>query len=154
MFETDSRPQASLAAKIISAFIALALVASIFYFSFHQITYRWNWHAIAPYRSHFFSGWLMTLQISATALVLSTTIGVLFALFRRSRILPFRYFRNIYVEVVRGTPLLVQILIFFYIVADAFHVRDRYFAGVLILSFFSGAYISEIVRAGIESIGR
>ena len=86
--------------------------------------------------------------------VLSTFIGVLFALFRRSQILPVRYFGNIYVEVVRGTPLLVQILIFFYIVADAFHVRDRYFAGVLILSFFSGAYISEIVRAGIESIGQ
>jgi polar amino acid transport system permease protein len=48
----------------------------------------------------------------------------------------------------------VQILIFFYIVADAFHVNNRYLAGILILSFFSGAYISEIVRAGIESIGQ
>lgn len=151
---TDSRAQASLAAKVISAFIATALIAAVFYFSFHQITYHWNWSAIGRYRSHFIKGWLMTLQISATALVLSTFIGVLFALFRRSQILPVRYFGNIYVEVVRGTPLLVQILIFFYIVADAFHVRDRYFAGVLILSFFSGAYISEIVRAGIESIGQ
>src|ERR1041385_4297527 len=131
---TDSKTKASLAAKIISAFIALALVAAVFYFSFHQITYRWNWNGIAKYRSHFIAGWLMTLQISATSLVLSTIIGVLFALFRRSHILPIRYFGNIYVEVVRGTPLLVQILIFFYIVADAFHVQDRYFAGVLILS--------------------
>jgi len=55
---------------------------------------------------------------------------------------------------VRGTPLLVQILIFFYVVADAFGVKDRYLVGVLTLSFFSGAYLSEIIRAGIESVGK
>jgi polar amino acid transport system permease protein len=85
---------------------------------------------------------------------LSTFIGVIFALVRRSRFLPLRYFGQLYVELVRGTPLLVQILIFFYVVADAFHLQNRYVVGVLILSFFSGAYISEIVRAGIESIGQ
>src|SRR5205823_5156738 len=85
--------------------------------------------------------------------VLSTLIGVALALLRRSPVLPLRYFGHIYVEVIRGTPLLVQILIFFYVVAEAFHVRDRYLAGILILSCFSGAYMSEIIRAGIESIG-
>jgi len=96
----------------------------------------------------------MTLAISIAALILSTFTGVIFALARRSEILPLRYFGHIYVELVRGTPLLVQILVFFYVVADAFHVGNRYLVGVLILSFFSGAYISEIVRAGIESIGQ
>ena len=55
---------------------------------------------------------------------------------------------------VRGTPLLVQILIFFYVVADAIGVGNRYLVGVLTLAFFSGAYISEIIRAGIESVGQ
>src|SRR2546421_5842448 len=114
----------SLAAKLSSALIAVALVAAVFYFSFHQIAYHWNWHAIARYRSTFFFGWLMTLGISAGSLLLSTAIGIIFALLRRSPILPLRYFGNIYVELIRGTPLLVQILIFFYIIADAFHVRD------------------------------
>jgi polar amino acid transport system permease protein len=153
MFD-DSNSRASLAGRFASACIALALIAAVFYFSFHQIAYHWNWTSIAQYRSSFFKGWTMTLGISAASLLLSTLIGVVFALIRRSHILPLRYFGNIYVELVRGTPLLVQILIFFYIVADAFHVQDRYFAGILILSFFSGAYISEIVRAGIESIGQ
>src|SRR5262245_47282012 len=153
MFD-DSKSQAPLLGKIVSALIAVALVGAVFYFSFHQIAYHWNWGSIAKYRSNFISGWFMTLRISAASLVLSTIIGVVFALLRRSPILPVRYFGNIYVELVRGTPLLVQILIFFYIVFDAFHVTDRYLAGVLILSFFSGAYISEIVRAGIESIGQ
>ena len=50
-------------------------------------------------------------------------------------------------------PLLVQILVFFYVVADAFGVGNRYAVGVLTLALFAGAYISEIIRAGIESIG-
>jgi polar amino acid transport system permease protein len=65
-----------------------------------------------------------------------------------------RYLSKIYVEIVRGTPLLAQILIFFYVVAPAFSVGNRYVVGVLTLAFFSGAYISEIIRAGIESVGR
>jgi polar amino acid transport system permease protein len=149
---SNSRP--SLLSRIASALIAAALIAALFYFSFHQIAYHWNWGSIAEYRMSFFKGWTITLWISAAALILSTAIGVSFALVRRSPILPLRYFGNIYVELVRGTPLLVQILIFFYIVADAFRVQDRYLVGILILSFFSGAYISEIVRAGIESVGQ
>jgi polar amino acid transport system permease protein len=140
--------------KFAAALVAAAMFAAVFYFSFHQITYRWNWQAVLNYRSTLLSGWLMTLLISVASLVLSTIIGVVFALARRSEILPLRYFGHIYVEIVRGTPLLVQILVFFYVVADAFHVGNRYVVGVLILSFFSGAYISEIVRAGIESIGQ
>ena len=97
---------------------------------------------------------MTTILISAAALGLSTCIGVALALARRSTLLPLRYFGNVYVELIRGTPLLVQILIFFYVVADSFHVTNRYAVGVLVLSCFSGAYISEIVRAGIESISR
>lgn len=150
----QSAAQSGPLARITAALAVAALVAALFYFSFHQITYRWNWHAVLNYRSILLSGWLTTLAISAASLFLSTLIGVMFALARRSEILPLRYFGNIYVELVRGTPLLVQILIFFYVVADAFHVGNRYLVGILILSLFSGAYISEIVRAGIESIGQ
>jgi polar amino acid transport system permease protein len=152
MFDDSKRP-ASRIAKIASAFIAATLVAAVFYFSFHRIQYPWHWGALAKYRSAFIFGWLTTLYISAASLLLSTLIGAAFALLRRSTVLPLRYFGSIYVELVRGTPLLVQIVILFYIVANAFGVNNRYVAGVLILSFFSGAYISEIVRAGIESIG-
>lgn len=99
-------------------------------------------------------GWFTTVVISLAALALSTLIGLFFALAQRSHFLPLRYFSKIYIEVVRGTPLLVQVLIFFYVVADAFYIADRYIVGVLTLSFFSGAYISEIIRAGIESVGK
>ncbi len=58
----------------------------------------------------------------------------------------------LYVETVRGTPLLVQILILFYVVANAFGIENRYFVGVLALSLFAGAYLSEMIRSGIESV--
>jgi polar amino acid transport system permease protein len=64
-----------------------------------------------------------------------------------------RALSRIYVETIRGTPLLVQISFGFYVVGTAFHVADRFLVGVTLLSFFSGAYISEIIRGGIESIG-
>jgi polar amino acid transport system permease protein len=132
----------------------LLLVALLFYFSFHQLAYHWNWPSIYKYRSNLLSGWLVTIAVSLVSLLISTLIGLGFALVRRSRFLPLRNFGHLYVELVRGTPLLVQILIFFYVVADAFHVENRYLAGILILSSFSGAYISEVIRAGIESVGQ
>ncbi len=50
-------------------------------------------------------------------------------------------------------PLLVLILVLFYVVANALHITDRFLVGVVVLSLFAGAYIAEIIRAGIESVG-
>jgi polar amino acid transport system permease protein len=140
--------------RVANGGLALLAVSLIFCFSFQHLAYHLRWSAIAPYRQLFLQGWLTTITISAAALVCSTLAGLCSALAQGSRFLPLRYLGKIYVELVRGTPLLVQILILFYVVADAFGVKDRYLVGVLTLSFFSGAYISEIIRAGIESIGR
>jgi polar amino acid transport system permease protein len=86
-------------------------------------------------------------------LVLSTFIGLIAALARRSGFLVLRAVSRLYVELVRGTPLLVQITFAFYVIADAFHFQDRFTVGLLTLSMFSGAFISEIIRGGIESVG-
>jgi polar amino acid transport system permease protein len=60
----------------------------------------------------------------------------------------------LYVELFRGTPLLVQIYIFYFCVAAVIHLDNPWVIGTLTLAFFSGAYISEMVRAGIESIDK
>lgn len=135
---------------------ALALIALslVFYFSFRHLAYHQQWPDIYRYRALFWRGWLTTVAISVAALILSALIGLISALARRSRILVVRNLARIYVELIRGTPLLVQILIFYYVVFDALGLSNRYVAGVVILSCFSGAYISEIIRAGIESIGK
>jgi polar amino acid transport system permease protein len=134
--------------------LALLAVSLVCCFSFARLTYGLHWNSVFSYRAMFLRGWLNTIWISAVSLVLSTAIGLCSALAQRSPFLPLRYLGKIYVETIRGTPLLVQILFFYYVVAAAFRVNDRYVVGVLTLSLFSGAYISEIIRAGIESIGR
>jgi polar amino acid transport system permease protein len=134
--------------------IALLAVSLVFCFSFWNLKYHLRWDSIYAYRRMFVQGWLTTIWISAAALAASTLAGFCSALAQRSRFLPLRYLSKIYVELVRGTPLLAQILIFFYVVAPAFNVGNRYLVGILTLAFFSGAYISEIIRAGIESVGR
>lgn len=104
------------------------------------------------YRELFLHGWLTTIALSLIGLVLSSLIGLIVALMRRSPFAPLRGAAITYVEVIRGTPFLVQILFFYYVVANAFSIDSRFTVGVITLSLFSGAYIAEIFRAGIEGI--
>jgi polar amino acid transport system permease protein len=86
--------------------------------------------------------------------VQSTVFGVAAALSRRSAFLPLKYSAVFYVETVRGLPLMFLVLFGFYGVANLLGWSDRLAVGVLVLSLFSGAYIAEVIRAGIESVGR
>jgi len=151
---TPPQSAPSLPRQAASFLLALALLAGLFTFAFSTIGYHWNWPSVWRYRALYLRGWGVTLLLSAISLLASALIGLLLALLRRTPFLPLRYLSRICVEVIRGTPLLVQLLIFFYVVADSFHIGDRYLVGVLTLSLFSGAYISEVIRAGIESIGQ
>ena len=140
--------------RLLNFAIVLCVISLVFVFAFQHLAYHLQWGSVYAYRVLLLNGWLMTILISFASLGLSTVIGLFFALAQRSHFLPLRYIGKIYIEVVRGTPLLVQILIFYYVLAPAFNLTDRYVAGVLTLSIFSGAYISEIFRAGIESVGK
>jgi polar amino acid transport system permease protein len=112
-----------------------------------------NWGAVWKYRNAFWQGWLLTVLLSVISLVLSTVIGLIAALARRSMFLIVRYTSAIYIECIRGMPLLVLILVLFYVVANSLGIHDRLLVGVVVLSLFAGAYIAEIIRAGIESVG-
>lgn len=153
MKSADQKTEPPLSWRVLNFLAAFALLALVFTFAFYRLAYHWNWHGVWIYRQKFLTGWLATILISIAALALSTGLGALFALARRSRFLLLRYVARIYVELIRGTPLLVQILIFFYVVADAVGIENRCVVGVLTLSVFSGAYISEVIRAGIDSVG-
>src|SRR3984893_9729984 len=133
--------------------VAFFLLALLCFFSFSQLRYNWNWDTVGGYSNFFWRGWWNTLKISILALVLSTFIGLVAALASKSGLLALRAMSRLYVELVRGTPLLVQISFAFYVIADAFHFQDRFTVGRFTLSVFSTAFISEIIRGGIESVG-
>ena len=126
-----------------------------------QLGYNWQWYQIPKYIFQFqdgeFSfgpllfGLSMTFRITAWGLVLSMTIGLVTALLRLSNSFLARIVARGYLELIRNTPLLVQIFFLYFVLAPIFGF-SRFFAGVLALSLFEGAYVSEIFRAGIVSI--
>ena len=153
-FRGDPKDTPGCNTAFINITIVLIFIIGLFWFAFSRLSYDFNWYGVWMYRVKFLKGLRMTLIISLFSLFISLFIGTIFAMAQRSRFLPLYFLSKFYVELIRGTPLLVQILVFFYVVAHAFRLQNRYVAGILILSFFAGAYISEIIRAGIDSVGR
>ena len=142
------------AARWTNAAVALVVLVVVIYLPFLFLDAPWRWSTVWRYRQKFIDGYELTILISVCALALSIVFGVLSALAGRSRLLALRYVNRVYIDLVRGTPLLVQILVLFYVTANAVGIDDRNVCGVLILSFSYGAYLSEIIRAGIESVGK
>jgi polar amino acid transport system permease protein len=96
----------------------------------------------------------VTIFVSITSILLAVVLAVFGALGRLSRIAPIYAIASLYVSLVRGTPLIVQI-IFVYLALPQFGVvLDPLLGGILALAFNYGAYLTEIFRAGIEAIPR
>lgn len=92
-----------------------------------------------------------TLWLSAAASVLGMIIGLVTGLCRVSNNLTLRSLSITYIELIRGTPLLVQIFIFYFFLGTVLDI-SRIVAGISALAIFAGAYVAEIIRAGIQSI--
>ncbi|MHB8172071.1 MAG: amino acid ABC transporter permease [Thermincolia bacterium] len=97
----------------------------------------------------------ITLEITVVSVFLGTIIGLVIALGRLSQNKPIRWLSAVYVDFIRGTPLLVQIFIIYFGIPMLIGVRiDPFVAAVVSCSINSGAYIAEIFRAGIQSIDK
>lgn len=131
----------------------LLFFSAFFFYAFSRLGYHWNWPSVWSYRMLFLQGWLATLGISLAAMAVSLGLGLLSVMAARSRSAFLRIVSSLYVGMVRGTPLLVQILILWFVVAPLFQFENLAAAGVLALGFFSGAYLSEIFRAALASVG-
>ncbi len=140
------------AQSLFNGLLVGGLIAGFFILTFLTLDYTPRWNLLWLYREKVLSGFVNTLAISAIALVLSLIIGLATALSSRSRLIPLVTFGRMYIGLIRNTPLMVQIIILFYVVGTALNITNRYLVGALILACFSGAYVSEIIRAGIESI--
>jgi len=97
------------------------------------------------------TGLWTTLWLSAISSVFGLLIGMIAGLMKISKNYTVSTLAAIYVEVIRGTPLLVQIFIAYFFFGTVFNL-DRNVAGIGALALFAGAYVAEIIRAGIQSI--
>ncbi|WP_028776346.1 amino acid ABC transporter permease [Shimazuella kribbensis] len=115
--------------------------------------YSMDWSVIPQNMESILEGLWLTLQISALALLISIPIGIFAGLCRVSRNRFVSFLATSYIEIIRGVPLLV-LLLWIYFVLNKFMHLGSYWSAILGLAFFSGSFIAEIVRAGIESVPR
>lgn len=125
--------------------------------------YNWQWGRVWGYvarweEGHLIAGPLLqglgvTLEITAMGMVLAALFGLIAALLRLSPSPLGRGLARLYLELIRNTPLLVQIFCLYFIFAPILGL-GRMAAAVLALSLFEGAYVSEIFRAGILAVPR
>ena len=100
-------------------------------------------------------GFQVTLQLFSLTLLFSLPLGLLLSFGSMSRFAPLRYLVKVFVWIIRGTPLMLQLLIIFYVPGILFDWRfDRFDAAVIAFVINYACYFSEVFRGGIESISR
>lgn len=100
-------------------------------------------------------GLRLTLILTVVSIAIALVLGVMFGLFRVSRSIWLRAIGTTYVDIFRGTPLLVQAFFIYFGVPSALDFRmTALTAGIITLSLNAGAYMTEIVRGGIQSVDK
>jgi len=137
--------------------VRLALLAAgglLLWLALSGIDYSWDWSVTWTYRRLFWDGLWITIAVALGSIVLGLLLGLASGLASVSDNVVLTELSTLYVELFRGTPLLVQVLIFYFCVGVVIHVDSPIGIGTVCLGLFAGAYISEMVRAGIESVDR
>ena len=114
--------------------------------------YNTDFSVLTEYLPFLIKGLQTTLIISGISSVCAFLIGALVAFMRNHSSFTLNFIATSYVEVVRNTPLLIQIYFFYKGLPNIGLTLSPMLCGILALSFYTGAFISEVVRAGLNSI--
>lgn len=125
--------------------------------------YHWEWYRIPRYLFRtidgeiylgtLMQGLVITLKITFWSFLLMVVLGLTTAILSMSDSVIGRLVALVYVETIRNTPLLIQLFIFYFVLAPVVGL-DRYVTGILCLAAFEGAYAAEIFRAGLAAVPR
>lgn len=110
------------------------------------------WQKVWTYRETFLLGLFNTARTALFAVLLSLALGILFGLMATTGKKPLRIISRIYVEVIQNTPLLLQICFLYYALAFSGHSLGIIITGIISIGIYHGAYMSEVIRSGIEAI--
>ncbi len=164
---------------VLNSLFYVALLLAVVAFAYYLYTFQRDQGKLTLYLPVLLQGAEVTIVISLVSMVLATIFGFIGALGRLSPFAPIRWLATAYVEVVRGTPILVQLLLWYYGIgqvlsmlgfdpySSAFQIMtafqnnslvpdqfNGYFYGIIGLSFNYGAYLTEVFRTGIESVNK
>jgi len=138
----------------------MALICWGLYSASETLGYNWQWYQVPKYLysmeegfapGPLLEGLFVTFRITAVSMGLAFLIGLGTALCRMSPYVSFRLIARCYMQIIRNSPLLIQLFFIYFVVAPVLDM-SAFWAAVLSLSLFEGAYASEIFRAGITSI--
>jgi len=126
-----------------------------------EMNYVWQWHRVPQYIykvidgelifGPLLDGLMVTLELSVYSIALGLLIGLVTAFLRLSDSYSGKLLATVYLELVRNTPLLIQLFVFYFVLGPIFEI-DRFWVAVLCISFFEGSFASEIIRGGILSV--
>ncbi|MDY5189412.1 MAG: amino acid ABC transporter permease [Succinivibrio sp.] len=110
------------------------------------------WMMVWHYKDTFILGFLTTVQVSLISLLISLTLGLLFGLMATSNKLSLQAIARVYVEFIQNTPLLLQICFLYYALSFSGNGIGILASGIISIGLYHGAYMAEVIRAGIQSI--
>ena len=149
--------------QILQAILVFGIIAWLIYAGAAAMEYRWQWYRVGPFfyrivdgefiAGPLIRGIIVTLQLAGVSSVLAILIGAFTAIGRMSNSIAGRTIATTYLEIIRNTPLLVQLFMFYFVLAPIFGI-DRFWAGVLCLAAFEGSFAAEIIRGGIQAVDR
>ena len=111
-----------------------------------------DWNAVWYGVPYMLKGTVVTLEISACAMVLASVVGLIMGLISVSSLRALKAIIRAYVYFVRGTPALVQIFLVYFALPRIGFELSSFWSGVVALAFNSAGFIAEIMRAGLQSI--
>ncbi|ALS77995.1 MULTISPECIES: amino acid ABC transporter permease [Planococcus] len=110
---------------------------------------------IVPYIPFMLEGIWTTLKFVFFAIILGSILGTLLALLKISSVAPLRWFADAYTSIFRGTPLILQLMIIYYSIPQLTgYDISAFLSAILAFGLNSSAYISEIIRAGIQAVDK
>lgn len=110
------------------------------------------WMMVWHYKDTFILGFLTTVQVSLISLLISLTLGLIFGLMATSKKLSLQAIARVYVEFIQNTPLLLQICFLYYALSFSGNGIGILASGIISIGLYHGAYMAEVIRAGIQSI--
>ena len=128
-----------------------------------RINYRWQWYRIGDFLLNsqedslsagpLLQGLLVTIEISVLSLALTLVLGLVTALLRLSHAVVGRALARGYIELIRNTPLLIQLYLLYFVLGPIL-AWERITTAVVCLGLFQGAYTAEVIRAGLQAVPR
>ena len=159
----DLRSVAKTGWQVTLALIVFTVLGWLIWRGALAMEYNWQWYRVQPFFYKIIDdeiiwgplvrGLIETLKLAGISGVFAILLGFIVAIARMSSSIAGRIIATWYLEAIRNTPLLVQLFLFYFVLAPIFGM-DRFWAGVLCLSFFEASFAAEIIRGGIQGVDK